>query len=235
MQNYNNNRKLYFLLKKPKPKPKKIYNLLINRPNHNNKLDKIILKLPPIVDLRNKFPPVYNQGNLGSCTANALCGLVKYLKPKLQGSRLFLYYNERKLENNIPDDSGATLESGIICLQKYGICQETDWPYIINKFTIKPSDNCYTKALDNQALKISPINETLQNMKSFLAQGFPFVVGIQVYQSFESYQVAKTGVVPLPNTNNEVLLGGHAVLCVGYNDNTQQWIMRNSWGSLWGV
>jgi len=217
---------------------KKIYNVKIVRSNSlmfgNKKKPSINSSLPNIIDLRNKFPPVYNQGNLGSCTANAFCGIIQYLQPNLQGSRLFLYYNERKLDNNIPDDSGATLSDGIICLLKYGICQESEWPYIVNKFAIKPPNKCYINALNHQALIVNSIEETLGSMKSSLANGKPFVVGIAVYTSFESNSVTVTGIVPMPNTSTETLLGGHAIICVGYNNSTKQWIMRNSWGKLWG-
>ena len=70
-------------------------------------------------------------------------------------------------------------------------------------------------------------------MKAALINGTPFVVGILVYSSFETPEVAKTGIVPLPKDTDQ-LLGGHAVVCVGFDDNKQQFIMRNSWGTAWG-
>jgi C1A family cysteine protease len=190
--------------------------------------------LPIIVDLRSKMPPVYDQGSLGSCTANALCGLIGYEYPNIQGSRLFLYYNERVIEKDVSVDAGAYLFDGVLALQKYGICSETSWPYIIPKFAIKPPDQCYTQALAHKATQVQNIQNTLPQMKAALNAGYPFVVGILVYQSFESQQVAKTGMVPMPNLQRDQVLGGHAVLCVGYNDTKQLWIMRNSWGTLWG-
>jgi C1A family cysteine protease len=233
--------KLYFYQKankiKKEPIPKKrIYNIIINKSEQDQKLKLNFVNklLPKFIDLRKKFPPVYDQGYLASCTACALCSIIQYLQPKFQGSRLFLYYNERKLENNIPDDTGATLSSGIECLLKYGVCPESMWPYVINKFAVKPDDKCYVNALEHQALKVNNINETLQTMKSSLANGNPFVVGFLVYQSFESINVIRTGIVPMPNMKKEQVLGGHAVVCVGYNDLSQKWIMRNSWGSSWG-
>lgn len=236
-----NNIKLFFYHKSKKlstPKklytPKRLYNLIINKSESLEKFSVINKLLPQKVDLRNKLPPIYDQGSLGSCTANALCCLIQYLRPELQGSRLFLYYNERKLENDIPDDSGATLESGIKCLLKYGICPESSWPYIISKFAVKPPDACYIEALDRQALKVKSINENLQTMKATLSNGNPFVVGILIYESFEYSIVSRKGIVPMPKINKEQILGGHAVVCVGYNNITRQWIMRNSWGNSWG-
>lgn len=235
----NNDMKLYFyhktnkIVKKTSP-PKRLYNIIINKSDQKLKLNMVNKLLPKFIDLRKKFPPVYEQGNIASCTANALCSIIQYLQPKFQSSRLFLYYNERRLENTIPEDCGATLISGIECLLKYGICPESMWPYNINKFAVKPNNACYVNALAHQALKVNCIVETSNIMKSFLANGNPFVVGILVYQSFESINVSKTGIVPMPNIMKEQLLGGHAVVCVGYNDISQKWIMRNSWGSFWG-
>ena len=217
---------------------KRKYNLHIQKiKTENLKLMKIspMVKLPSCIDLRIKMPKIYNQGELGSCTANALCAIVGYDDPKLIGSRLFLYYNERKLENDIPDDAGATLSDGIKCLQTYGLCQETLWPYNISKFAIRPSDECYTQSGLHKVLKVKNIQNDLISMKTSLANGLPFVVGITIYKSFENDIVTSTGIVPMPNIETEQLLGGHAVVCVGYNDTKKMWLMRNSWGTDWGL
>jgi C1A family cysteine protease len=217
--------------------PKRKYNLIINR---SKKQEFSLLKvsipttLPPIVDLRSKFTHVFDQGELGSCTANALCGLVGYDLPDFIGSRLFLYYNERQMENTVFDDSGASLTDGVHCLLKYGICLESEWPYNISLFTQKPPDFCYEEAEKHKAIEVNHINNNLHTMKSSLAKGYPFVVGILLYESFEGSDVSATGIVPMPNTETEQLLGGHAVVCVGYNDTKKIWIMRNSWGTAWG-
>ena len=202
--------------------------------NENFTLNEISIdKLPNYIDLRNKMPPIYEQGSLGSCTANALCALMEYLD-HIKGSRLFLYYNERKLENDIPDDSGAELSDGIKCLLIYGICSESLWIYDINKFNILPPQECYDEALKHKALTVKNIPNDINSMKISLYYGFPFVVGISIYESFESNDVAINGLVSMP-TSNEKLLGGHAVLCVGYDDINKLWIMRNSWGVNWSI
>ena len=238
----SNNLKRLILLRRQNKKiinvqPKNnIYNVIINRihPSQlNHKQVKPIPTFPQKVDLRNKFPPPFDQGSIGSCTANALCGLVAYDDPQLIGSRLFLYYNERKLENDIPDDAGALISDGIKCLLNYGICPESDWVYDITKFAVKPLDKCYTNALNHKALEVYHIKNTLIDMKTALSHGIPFVVGISIYSSFETQSVANTGVVPMP-THSDTLLGGHAVVCVGYDDSKKVWIMRNSWGIYWG-
>jgi hypothetical protein len=223
---------------------KHIFNLKINREkpeflaNNMFKLEKRLTgaELPNIVDLRKnpKMPPVYEQGDLGSCTAQALCAAYQFMDTNsFKGSRLFLYYNERRLENNISDDTGATLGGGVKCLAKYGICPEESWPYDITQFAVEPPVSCYQSALNEVVLKARPIPNDRNTMRNVLNSGLPFVVGIQVYQSFETNAVAATGIAQLPKPKDRPL-GGHAVLVVGYNHPKQQWIVRNSWGDGWG-
>ena len=218
---------------------KRIYNLKIERSPKTDLKFKIFkpVPLPEKVDLRNDFPPVYDQGELGSCTANALCAVYEYetvdekINIGFKPSRLFLYYNERKLENTIDEDSGALLSDGIKTMKKYGICSESDCPYIIEKFTQKPSDSAYKNALKHKVINSSNIRNDLNSMKLSLYNKNPFVVGIMIYSSFESEEVSKTGMVPMPK-EGEDCLGGHAVVVCGYTKD--HWIMRNSWGDGWG-
>lgn len=227
--------KKMFKNKSDKPMPKRVFNLKINRMEKSQLKFRVQkpVKLPTKIDLRSKFQPILDQGELGSCTANALVGIVGYDKKRLFGSRLFLYYNERMLENSIPDDVGAYLSDGIRSLQLHGVCQESSWPYIISEFATRPPDSCYTEALNNQALLVENIDNSLTAMKTSLANNEPFVVGIAVYSSFLTSKVARTGLVPMP-TRGDQLLGGHAIICVGYDDVKKLWIMRNSWGTSWG-
>jgi C1A family cysteine protease len=190
--------------------------------------------LPTKVDLRSRLPACYDQGQLGSCTANALCGAVVYDDAAITGSRLFLYYNERKIENTIQYDSGAYIHDGVKALQQYGICLESEWPYVISNFAIKPTAQCYTDALKHVALTVSSVPINLTAMKNVLAGNLPFVIGFTVYASFESSSVAATGIVPMPRPREQIL-GGHAVLVCGYDDSKQLFIVRNSWGTRWGV
>jgi len=185
------------------------------------------------IDLRNKFGPILNQGKLGSCSAHALCSIFDYDLPNFTGSRLFLYYNERKLDNTISDDVGSTLDNGIEILKKYGICSENDWGYDITKFAIQPPEYCYDKAKNNYVIDAININNDLTTIKSCLINNEPIALGIQVYNSFETYAVASTGYVPLPSLT-DILLGGHAVILCGFDDNRKIFIMRNSWGTYWG-
>jgi C1A family cysteine protease len=193
--------------------------------------------LPGTVDLRQLCSPVEDQGTLGSCTAQALVGALEYLEhkdglPVSDLSRLFLYYNERVLIGTVSWDSGAMLRDGIKTLSKDGICMEARWPYVVSRFKRKPTAACYREASKHHITSYERL-ENLTDMQSCLAEGFPFVFGFSVYESFESQEVARTGVVPMPGPKERVL-GGHAVLAVGYIETEARFIVRNSWGTRWG-
>lgn len=195
--------------------------------------------LPPAVDLTANCPPVYDQGQLGSCTGNGVAGVLQFdaLKEGLADSstpsRLFIYYNERVIEGTVKSDSGAQIRDGIKTVAAAGACDETLWPYDIAKFATKPKAACYTAAKKHRAIVYSRVGQTLSQMKGCLAAGYPIVFGFTVYDSFESPDVAKTGVVPMPAAG-EAVLGGHCVVAVGYDDSSQRFTIRNSWGTGWG-
>jgi C1A family cysteine protease len=182
---------------------------------------------------------IFDQGYLGSCTANAVVALKEYNdhidNTAAQGyyfnlSRLFLYWHERDLINTINEDSGAFIRDGMKVMNQIGCCGESFFPYDPHTFTNTPSKD----AEENAGLhKISEYHRvmTLHDLKSALAQGKPVVFGMDVYASFESEEVAHTGYVPMPQPG-EQNLGGHAVLAVGYKDGYI--IVRNSWGEAWG-
>ena len=201
---------------------------------------KIMLKLPVKTDLRSKCPPVYNQGSLGSCTANALgaafqFGQKKQGKATFMPSRLFLYYNERVYIHTENSDSGAFIRDGIKSLNVDGICKETLWPYDISKFTIKPNAACYKAAQQSQIISYQRLTNSINTLKGCLAEGYPYVFGFTVYESFMTPKVAKTGIMPMPNLAKEKVVGGHAVMCVGFDDAKQAFLVRNSWGTGWGI
>ncbi|HTX21309.1 MAG TPA: C1 family peptidase [Candidatus Aquilonibacter sp.] len=195
--------------------------------------------LPAQVDLRAQCPPVYDQGQLGSCTANAIAGAIEFdrLRQKISDftpSRLFIYYNERAMEHTVDSDSGAQIRDGIKSVGQLGDCPETEWPYVISKFKTKPPRNCYSDALKYKAVLYQRVTQTPEQLKGCLASGYPFVFGFTVYESFESAQVAKTGHASLPKSG-ERSIGGHAVVGVGYDDFKNWFIVRNSWGNSWGM
>jgi C1A family cysteine protease len=205
--------------------------------------------LPSSVDLRSGCPPVYDQGQLGSCTGNAIAGAIEFeqIKQKLPAftpSRLFIYYNERVIEHDVPLDHGAQIRDGIKSVATQGVCPETSWPYSDeNKdpdpcpecpYAKKPSDSCYVEAKKHTVKLYQRLTPVVNTLKGCLASGYPFVFGFTVYASFESQAVASTGIVPMPASGEQVV-GGHAVLAVGYDDSKQQFIVRNSWGAGWGI
>lgn len=196
-------------------------------------------KLPTEVDLRPKCPPVYDQGQLGSCTANAIAGALEFDQMKQKQaehftpSRLFIYWNERYMEGTVDSDSGAFIRDGVKSVAKIGAPPETDWPYDISRFAEKPPEAAYDNALAHQAISYRRVPRSLQQMKACLASGLPFVFGFVVYESFESAEVARSGRVPMPR-DGEAILGGHAVKAVGYRDEHQRFICRNSWNTSWG-
>jgi len=197
----------------------------------------MIVTLPPSINLRATCPPIEDQGQLGSCTANALVGALEFLEIKdsiklVDLSRLFIYYDERAIEHTVKSDSGAQIRDGIKTLAKQGVCPEKEWPYNIAKFAVKPAAKCYADAPKHKIISYHRIL-TLNDMKTCLAAGFPFVFGFTVYESFQSPEVAQTGILNLPQPGEQVV-GGHAVVAVGYDDAQQRFIIRNSWGPKWG-
>ncbi|MPM19523.1 hypothetical protein SDC9_65949 [bioreactor metagenome] len=217
-------------------------------------------QIPGKVDLRDKCPPVFNQGALGSCTANA--GVAAYMMLKGIGcelSRLFLYYEERRLEGTTGQDAGAEMRSIGKALSKSGVCLELLWPYIEVNYVDDPSDIADADAAFRKITAYRKLSGIAAIRQYIAKTGRPVMIGMEVYESFEADDVERTGVVPLPDTGKEELLGGHAVLVVGYNDDFGKrakfggflsdlfrkftglnndddgyFIVRNSWGADWG-
>lgn len=199
-------------------------------------------QLPPKVDLRPlcRNIPVYDQGELGSCTSQALGFVYDFLENRTASnpesytpSRLFIYYNEREMEGTVYEDSGASIRDGVKSLNSFGVCPESMWPYAIDKFTDKPTPECYAAARNHRALLYKRLLQTPNALKSCLASGLPIVFGIQVFPSF-SQAGNNGGHVPMPNYVKEEAEGGHAVTIVGYDDDKKVFIVRNSWGPNWG-
>lgn len=207
-----------------------------------------MIDLPTVVDLRPTCPPVYDQGQLGSCTSNASCGAFEFdlLRQGLTDftpSRLFQYYNSRVLSHDVHADNGSTVRDANKALAQYGVCSEALWPYNVSMVFHKPAKSDYKAALPNRITQYSRVTQTLLSMKATLAGGLPIQIGFTVYDSFESDAVAQTGIVPMPDFSSESVLGGHAVLIVGYADAlvlpnsqvlTNVFITRNSWSANWG-
>jgi len=199
---------------------------------------KVPKAIPALTDLREFCSTVEDQGRLGSCTAQALVGNIELLQRKNKVSSpedfstLFLYYNERVRERTVAEDSGAMIRTGIKSLVGEGVCGDILWPYTVSKFTKQPPPKAYTDAATHQILSYYRLLAR-HDMVNCLASGFPFVFGAAVYESFISDAVADSGKIPMPK-RGEQMLGGHAMLAVGYNNITKLFTVRNSWGTVWG-
>ena len=195
--------------------------------------------LPAAVDLRSECPPVYDQGQLGSCTGNGIAGAIEFDQRK-QGteeftpSRLFIYYNERVIEGTVNQDSGAQIRDGIKVVATLGAPPERIGP------TTSPnspkSRRLRRMPMPSRTLfsSYARVAQDLTQMQGCIAGGYPFVFGFTVYESFESEQVATTGIVPMPGSG-ETVVGGHCVVAVGYDDSNRTFVVRNSWGTGWGL
>lgn len=192
---------------------------------------------PNIIDLRRYCSPIENQGNLGSCTGQAIAGAIELLN-KRNGkhndiSRLFIYYYERLILGTVNYDSGAYIRDGIKATNHYGASLESHWPYDIRKFRQEPINEAKIDALNRKVTRYERVID-FNGCVNALSNGYPVIIGFHVYSSFMSTSVARTGNMPYPNTKRERLLGGHAVLLVGYNKTKKVFIARNSWGTSWG-
>lgn len=196
--------------------------------------------LPRSVSLRSEMPAVYDQGQLGSCTANSVGAILEFNelrqreRPASRPSRLFIYYNERLMQGTLSHDSGAEIRDGIKSVAQLGAPAETLWPYVTSKFASKPPANVYKEARKHVALRYARVAQDAIAIQNVLASGFPISFGFTVYESFDT-KVGANGVVPMP-TPQERLLGGHAAVAIGYKQIRSQLYFecRNSWGKRWG-
>lgn len=201
--------------------------------------------LPSKVDLRRQCPPVYNQGTMGSCTGFAIAkGLGEFILKKqnrhTELSALYLYYMERKAAHQINEDSGASIASGMRILDNLGCAPEKEHPYPSERvwndkekmqeyLVMKPDSGDVKAGKSYRVQGLKPIN-SLRGIRNSVAKGMPVVFGIAIFDNFYS---AKNGMIPMPTASSK-FEGGHAVMCVGYDNEKQVLIMRNSWGADWG-
>lgn len=190
------------------------------------------------VDLRLWASPVEEQLHLGSCVGQAVVGAYELILNKTDKikftdlSRLFVYYNARLLDNSIDDDVGAYVRDGIKAVEKYGVCSEQSWPYLINKFAEPPSINCYEDAKQRTIKKYYRLLN-IKDIIDALNADYPVVTSMNVYDSFQDLDNSNNSILPLPKLNEE-LIGGHAVAFVGYDLPKKLFLARNSFGTDWG-
>lgn len=201
--------------------------------------------LPEKYDLRIAYPnivlPVLDQLQLGSCAANQVSNAMRFCLAKekvqiFQPSRLFIYYFGRLFEgSSVTEDTGMSISGVCGAMSKYGACSENNWGYDITKFTLQPPRNAIIAAHSHTPkYQFLQVPQDLVSIKTALVSGFPVIIGLQLYTSFESDEVAKTGVVPMPDTTKETLLGGHCCAIFSYSDISQTFTCSNSWNVTWG-
>ena len=199
-----------------------------------------ISRLPPKVDLRPNMTAVEDQGQTNSCAANATAGAYEYLVKRHFGeeaydvSRMFIYYNARKLEGDEIEDQGTALQDVIHGLQQNGACSEETWPFDPQQVNDEPHGEAYEEASQFVVEDAELVPVDLDAWKSALAAGNPVIFGIRLFDSFDRQK--RPGLVPMPTTveSSRESHGAHAMLCVGYSDPDEMFIVRNSWGPGWG-
>lgn len=204
------------------------------------------MMLPAKYSLVDHMPPVYDQAQTSSCTANGLVALVEHLEltsgeflvngaKYIPLSRLFVYYNERNIEGDPNQDNGAVAADGVHSLMQFGAATESAWPFSEQALLACPAPNVYQDAVNRKITAAANVPQDIDSIKRTLFSGYPIGVGIQLYQSFESDTVAANGIVSMP-VSNENCLGGHYVVIVGYDTTgaIPMAQMRNSWGASWG-
>ncbi|TAG07376.1 MAG: peptidase C1 [Cytophagia bacterium] len=198
-------------------------------------------KLPNKVDLRPYMSNVEDQGQVGSCTANAVAGACEYLIKKnapqrfFDVSRLFVYYNARWRGGTQDKDSGCFIQYAVESLQKFGVCSEKKWKYDTAKVLTKPNEGAYEEAANFKISDYQKLPLELEEWKKCLADGYPIIFGCALFKTFDECQ-NKGGIVAMPSPEDTTrgAHGAHAMLCVGYSDIDQLFIVRNSWGANWG-
>jgi hypothetical protein len=197
--------------------------------------------LPPKVDLRQYMTKVEDQENTNSCTANAVAGAYEYLVKRYMGekaydvSRLFIYYNARSLdESEELADEGSVIGLAIEGLKQYGACSEETWPFETDSVNEEPSSEAYEEASEFVIEDTELVPTDLDAWRRCLAEGYPIIFGLSLYNSFDSHR--KKGLVSMPSSaeSSRGTHSGHAMLCVGYSDTDKVFIVRNSWGHGWG-
>lgn len=190
-------------------------------------------RIPTIVDLRSKDVPIFDQGKEGSCTANAGADVYEFLLKQhgieFNGSRNFLYYTERMIDGDTSEDLGSSMHTIAEALIHYGICEEKLWPYKESNMFIDPTANCWNSARNHRITNMVEL-KTLEDMKTCLIQGSPFMFGTTIYQSFVD---TTDGWIKMPKLF-DVVLGGHALVILGYIEEKKVFIGRNSWSTSWG-
>jgi C1A family cysteine protease len=200
--------------------------------------------LPTKVDLTADFPPIMDQGNIGSCVGNSVGSVLAYTLNRLKStrkfktgpSRLFVYCNGKIADKlDVTQDSGCSVRGAMKGCSKFYCCDESIYPYVIENALKKPVPAAYTAAHAYRNFQYYNVPQNLFAIKKCIADGSPVILGIAIYNSFESDECMKTGIVPMPKKDEEELLGYHCINLCGYDDTDKTFLLRNSWGTDVGL
>lgn len=197
-----------------------------------------VTKINNQVDLREWDSSIEDQYNLGSCVGSAITNCYELMVKKscpiqfVELSRLFVYYNARELEGTLDSDSGATIRNGLKGLKRWGVCSEKCWPYNIQYYTVKPSAVCYRQAESRKITSYQRVTG-VDSALAALTENYPVIIGLTIYEDFMNLDL-QNSTVALPKSD-EVSIGSHAMLLVGYDSEKQQFLAKNSFGTDWGA
>lgn len=194
--------------------------------------------LPGKHDLSAMMPPILNQGRLNSCVGVGLSNIVRYERtslhlPDFLPSALFIYYFARRLRGWEKIDGGCIIRDAMKVLVADGVPRDEEWHYDEEMVDARPPQDVLHRALTHKTSEYLSLPRDLYRMKRCINEGHPFGFGFSVYESFESDNVANTGLVPMP-LRGEKMLGGHFSTACGFDDSTERVKCANSWGQRWG-
>lgn len=188
------------------------------------------------VDLRRFCGPIYDQLPLHSCAAHALASALEFLanaagEATPAPSRLFVYYNARRLDGSLPADDGATIRNTLKSAAAQGVSSESLWPYDAANAPVAPPPACYAQST-KITLEYFRIRQNLSHLRACLREGNGFIFGIEAYaQGFTAAQ--HSGAVPMP-ASTDTLAGGHALFATGFDDAARTFTAQNSLGPTFG-
>jgi hypothetical protein len=128
-------------------------------------------------------------------------------------------------------DGGTTLNAALQAVKRFGTCKGDVWAFRSHRINQKPPEQAYQNGRKYITIQGFQIDVDLYEMKSCLADGYPFIFALSTFQSF-GLATQKHGRVPVPSRGEVANFrhGCHAMLAVGYSDRDRVFVVKNSWG-----
>lgn len=194
-------------------------------------------RMPARVSMREIRPPALNQGNIGSCCADAVVSATALLGRRQgllwEDSSLALYYAVRRRMGDVATDSGCTLAQAILTAQEFGLYPLENWPHDPRLFNPEEiPDDFEARSSLRRVINWGPLAHDLTTLRWTLYCGYPLLFGVVAGDAFEKGEAWATGRVEEPSRS--LFRSGHAVLSLGYNDISRHFEILNPWGPTWG-